>query len=187
MDSGHEFIRLQPTWRARSGQSNFAKIANHLLFLWWKEIELPFRVWRNRCDLLFCTDYTTPLLQAHKSVPVFHDASFWANPAHYGRAWRLIMDTVTLPAARRAPAVITVSNFAKSQIVQHTPIRPERVVPVYNAPKSIVHKQLSDKDIQNLLIRHKLENKRPYGLFVGVLEKRKKLAPACACLCRCPR
>ena len=43
MDSDHDFIHVQPGWRVRTGKSKFSKIANHLLFFWWKEFELPFR------------------------------------------------------------------------------------------------------------------------------------------------
>ncbi len=36
------------------GKTKFHKILSHLNFHIWKQIILPYRTWKNGCDILFC-------------------------------------------------------------------------------------------------------------------------------------
>ncbi len=166
----YEFILLAPHWHLPPGKSALHKILGHLAFYWWKEIELPWRAWRRRCDVIFCTDYVVPLWAQSATVPVFHDAGFWERPQDYNGLWRKLLDFFALPAARRSAAVITVSQSAKARIAHLTHIPPEKLHVVYEGPKQAA---IAPPD-KTVLEKHKLMQ-RPFMLHVGVMEKRKNL------------
>lgn len=172
----HEFVFLQPKWKTPARKSNITKIINHLMFYWWKEVELPWLAWRNKCDLIFCTDYVVPLIASCPTVPVFYDANFWANSEQYNRWWRKLMDVFAVPAAKKSPFVVTISEFSCQEIAKYTGIVSEKIKTIPIAPKSVINGNiltLEEADI--ILKRYGVDLKIPFLLHVGVLEKRKNL------------
>jgi glycosyltransferase involved in cell wall biosynthesis len=170
----HKFIFLAPRWKPPAGNTVWHKILGHISLYLWKEVELPWRAWREGCDVVFCTDYIVPLFYAGETIPVFHDAGFWERPQDYNRLWRLLLDVLALPAARRSAATITVSQFSKQRLASLTGISRDRLRVVFEAPKSM---SLAPQDLQSsktTLARYDLVDK-PFLLHVGVLEKRKNL------------
>ena len=171
----HTFIFLQPAWQLPKGKTVLHKILGHVAFFWWKEIELPLLAWLNNCDIIFCTDYTVPLFSSAKTIPVFHDANFWANPQQYNRIWRLLITIFAVSAAKKSACVVTVSNFSRKEIVKYTHIPQEKIIPIPNAPKTATHTQLSSEETKHILKKYNLNPNIPIILHVGVLEKRKNL------------
>jgi glycosyltransferase involved in cell wall biosynthesis len=171
----HQFLCLEPAYHQGKSPTLRGKIGEHLSFIWWKQIELPRQARRHRCDLVFCTDYAVPLFPPCQAIPVFFDASFWANPEHYNRLWRALMDLLTLPAARKAPVVVTISQFSAAEIAMHTNIPRPRIVVIPIAPKSSTQIKLDQEQIRDVLRTYGLDTGLPIVLHVGVLEKRKNL------------
>lgn len=170
----HQFLFLAPRWTIPAGKTAWKKILGHLAFYYWKEIELPWRAWRKKCDLVFCTDYVVPLFFPGDTMPVFHDAGFWERPQDYNRYWRSLLDLLALPAARRSEATLTVSEFSKGRLASLTGIPYENIEVVYEAPKSAVRSQQNLCLVKSVLEKHNLID-TPFLLHVGVLEKRKNL------------
>ena len=165
---------MAPRWRLPEGDSAGHKMLGHAAFYWWKEIELPWRLWREKSDVVLCSDYVVPLFSTAHTIPVFHGANFWERPQDYNRLWRMLLDTLGLPAARRAAAVITVSEFSRERLEALTGIPAEKLHVVYEGPKSTVINELSAGECDAILSQYGLER----GLFmlhVGVMEKRKNL------------
>jgi len=172
----HEFVHLQPARYRSLDAGIFRKICGHVSYTWWKQVALPVQAHHFNCDLVFCTDYTVPLFPwGAKVVPVFHDATFWANPTHYNRLWRILLRILTLPAARKAPAVVTVSEFSCAEIARYTSIPSAKIYVVANAPKSLACEKLSSARIHQVLKDHGIDPGTPFALYIGVLEKRKNL------------
>lgn len=172
----HEIIPLRPQRAGAVRRANaLDKVREHITFTWWKQVELPRLAAAKGCDVIFCTDFSAPLFSRAKTVPVFHDGNFWVNPEHYNRWWRLLMNTFAVPAARRSPAVVTVSAFAREEIAAHTGIPLERIVVIPNAAKSSTTAPPSPGETAHILAGYGLDANTPFVLHVGVLEKRKNL------------
>ncbi|MDA0244200.1 MAG: glycosyltransferase family 1 protein [Chloroflexi bacterium] len=172
----HEFVFLEPTYKLRQKPAWIAKAFGHFSYFIWKEVHLPWLAWRAKCDVLFCTDYVAPFWATCPTIVAFFDANFWANPQQYNRLWRRLMDWFAVPAAQRAGAVITISPFAKQEILKYLPI-PESKIHVTNcAPKTAtIQSPLSVSAVQAILEKYNLHPETKFLLHVGVLEKRKNL------------
>jgi glycosyltransferase involved in cell wall biosynthesis len=169
-----EYLFFDSFLPAYSGKNTFLKSCEHALFFFWKQIGLPIRASLKGCKIIFCTDYFVPYFSLGcKTIPVFHDAFFWEFPQHYSKPWLLILQYIGLPAARKAPYVVTVSAYSKLRIAKFTGLEIEKIIPIYLAPKSIpVHQENDSEPINQKWIP--LLSKK-YILHVGTLEKRKNI------------
>lgn len=93
----------------------------------WEQWTLPQAIRRERPDVVFCPAYTAPLFAAAPVVLTIHDVSFFAHPEWFSRreGWRRRL--VTRAAARRASAVVTVSEFSAGEIARHVGLDPDRI------------------------------------------------------------
>jgi glycosyltransferase involved in cell wall biosynthesis len=171
----HVIVPLAPRRPPPVRRDAASKIREHLAFTWWKQVELPRLAQANRCDVIFCTDFTAPLVAKARPVPVFFDGNFWVTPEHYNRWWRLLIDKTAIPAARRAPAVVTISEFSRQEIAHYTHIPLARIAAIPIAPKTATKVALSPADTVRILHGYGLDDGTPFVLHVGVLEKRKNL------------
>lgn len=171
----HDFLFLYPHRKLPTDRSPLHKIWGHIAFYWWKEVQLPWLAWRQHCDLIFCADYVVPYFATCPAVPALLDAGFWRHPEHYNAMWRLLLNLFALPAARKAPVIITISEFAKRELVQYARLPAEKIMPIYLAPKEASTRKLSPAQCDDILARYGLTNKSPFILHVGVMEPRKNL------------
>ena len=93
----------------------------------WEQSRLPAAVMREQVDVLFAPGYTAPLRLAVPIVVAIHDLSFFAHPEWF--SWRegTRRRWLTRGAARRAKAIVTLSEFSAQQIVQHLGVPRDRV------------------------------------------------------------
>lgn len=171
----HEFLFISPIWQLSNKTTTFYKVLRHIGFYWWKEIELPWIAWRKRCQIIFCTDYVVPLVAHCPTIPVFHGANFWEIPQNYNRLWRFLLDIFALPAARKSPAIITVSEYSRQRIAKTTHIPEDKIITVYEAPKQITTVMISTEESKRILDSYDISLDTPYILHVGVRDKRKNL------------
>ena len=85
----------------------------------WEQITLPRALAADRTDVLFAPGYTAPYFAGIPVVVAIHDVSFAAHPEWFSWRQGLRRRTLTRAAARRARAVITISNFSRDEIVRH--------------------------------------------------------------------
>ncbi len=155
-----------------SSRNFFLILLNHLLFQIWKQILLPFYVNRNKCDILFCTDYYVPYFHfGFKSVQVIHDAFFLEYPSHYNKYWMYIYKIFSLAAARKSTYIVTPTEYAKSKINQYTNIPNEKIIVISEGPKFFNTPNIETQESPTI---KKLQGVK-YILHVGVFEKRKNL------------
>lgn len=83
---------------------------------WWEQTALPDAAKRARVDVLLAPAYTAPLRAPCPVVLIVHDVSFYAQPQ--GFRWRegLRRRWLTRASARRAAAVVTVSEFSAREL-----------------------------------------------------------------------
>lgn len=158
-----------------TGKWKAGKLIEHIRFQLWKQIILPVKAWRKKCDILFCNDYFVPYIHlGYKTIPVFHDAFFYEYPEHYNKIWLWLFKKIAVPAARRSPFVVAQSKYSKERVHHFTKIEYDKIIPVYVAPKRLKDISSSDLNFSGEVLQQ-LNNNVPYILHVGTMEKRKNL------------
>lgn len=155
----------------------------------WEQIEAPRLVRRIGTDVWHGPHYTMPLRATTPAVVTVHDMTFFDHPEWHERAKVLYFRQMIRASARRASALVCVS--------EHTATRLREVLdPV--APVTVVHHGVdharfrppaadgagTDRDLA-LLARHGITP--PYVAFVGTLEPRKDVPTLVAAFARIAR
>ncbi|HEV3378705.1 MAG TPA: glycosyltransferase family 1 protein [Thermoleophilaceae bacterium] len=134
----------------------------------WEQLALPLLA--RRADLLYCPANLAPLASRRNAV-VIHDLAALAHPEWYGGtyvAWqRLVLPTV----ARRARLVLTVSRFARDEIVERLGLPNDSVAVVPNGV-SPAFSPAADP----AAAREALGLARPYVLALATRSARKNIA-----------
>ena len=101
------------------GRVRWQALGNGRAGTWWEQTSLARAVRRSGADVFFGVGYSAPLWLRCPSIVVVHDASFFAHPEWFPRrqGWR--RRRITRGAARRAHAVVTVSEFSASEITRY--------------------------------------------------------------------
>ena len=135
---GHEFILYAP--EAPSVPLDAGRFQVRVLpgsrGTWWEQTTLARAAARDRLDVLFAPAYTAPICTRLPTVVVVHDISFVAHPEWFTRRDGLRRRWLTRRAARRARAVITVSEFSRREIVARLAVPENRVHVVSNGVTS---------------------------------------------------
>ena len=115
-----------------------------------------------RFDVLHCTTLRGPYRSRAPVVLTVHDLAVLRHPEAF-RPWHRLTARAALAGARKAAAVVTVSEFTKGEVVELLGVAPERVHVVPNGVEPLFAPAgpAADGD---------------YVLAVGTLEPRKNLA-----------
>lgn len=174
----YNFFYFDTSLPPYTGENKFLKLGEHLRYQIWKQITLPLKARFKNCDIVFCTDNYVPFIKlGFKTVPVFHDAFFFENPEHFNKYWLWLYRKLAVPAARSSPIVITPTLYAKKQIHYHTKIGLDKLIVVYEGPKSLLsyqHEIKNNEPGQKVLPNLNFFNGE-YILHVGVMNKRKNI------------
>jgi glycosyltransferase involved in cell wall biosynthesis len=105
----------------------------------------------------------------------FYDASFRRNPEHYHHLWRKLFNAVAVPAARRAAAIITISQHARRELVRYYGFDAGKIHPITLAAKSAARVEVTSEEVVALRAKWNIPADTYVVLHVGVLERRKNL------------
>ncbi len=120
----------------------------------WEQLQLPRLLRVERPTLLFSPGYTCPLVTDVPTVLVVHDVSFAAHPEWFSWQEGARRRTIGRLAARRAAAVVTVSQFSRGEIEAHWDVAPSRITVIPNG-------------VTRLGVAHPKAHADPTVLFVG--------------------
>lgn len=150
------------------------RVLNQAMYFFWLHCWLPVRLSLGNYDVLFSPEYLTPFWIPTARVVTVHDAAFLKRPQDYNRLWLTMFRRVTLPAIRRADAVIVPSQHAAAEVTEYARIPAERIHVVPQGGPSPEAMRVPEERAQAILERFDV---RPgaYVLHVGVLEHRKNL------------
>jgi glycosyltransferase involved in cell wall biosynthesis len=84
---------------------------------WWEQVSLPAAVSNDHADVFFAPAYTAPLRLQIPTVVAIHDVSFAAHPEWFHRREGLRRRLLTRKSAERARAVLTISQFSRTELV----------------------------------------------------------------------
>lgn len=139
----------------------------------WMQLGLPRSIARLRPDLCHFPNHLAPVLRQLDSpfVVTIHDMAVYRCPRYQPLKTSLIHRALIPAVVRRASLVLTVSESARQDILEHLRLPEERVRVVYEGVHAAFHAAPSYSQVQGL--RGRLGLQAPYILSVGTLEPRK--------------
>jgi glycosyltransferase involved in cell wall biosynthesis len=139
----------------------------------WMQAVLPAHLRRIRPDVAHFTNSTAPLFVPCPMVLTIHDMTLWLLPQHHPARRLITMRPIVPLVARRAAAVITVSESAKADVVNILGLPPERVHVIYEAPAQCFQPMHRGAALDAVSQKYKLP--KQFLLYVGTIEPRKNL------------
>src|SRR6185503_4271470 len=137
-----------------------------------EQLLLPRILKKYNLDLMHFPNFNVPVFYKGKYVVTIHDMVHHKISGHKKSHWLHFQayKYIIQKAAERADKIITVTHFAKTEIVNFLHVRPEKIEVIYEAPSlEPVSPQFVEKT-KKLLLLH-----RPYFLFVGTMERKKNI------------
>jgi glycosyltransferase involved in cell wall biosynthesis len=152
-------------YRVLAPQPGLAHRAGHM----WEQAALP--VLAARAGLLYSPANLAPVLHPRNAV-VIHDAAALRHPEAYSPAYAAYQRRLLPALARRARVLITVSEFARGELVELLGAAPERIAVI---PEGVDERFFAAGWDARLQARYGL-SERAYVLSVGTVSERKNLA-----------
>ena len=131
--------QLSDRFREVEVVSALARLGDNVEQVWWEQVGIVRAGTRERIDLLHSPYWSNPLWAPWPTVVTVHDVIQFVLPEY---AWRKISRVyfgIVSRSARRADAVITVSECSKRDIVTLLGLPPERIHVIGNAVDASLH------------------------------------------------
>ena len=125
--------KLSDRFREVEVVSALARLGENVEQVWWEQVGIVRAGMREHIDLLHCPYWSNPLWAPWPTVVTVHDVIQFVLPEY---AWRKISRVyfgLVSAGARRAQAVITVSECSKQDIMKILGLGPERIHVIGNA------------------------------------------------------
>jgi glycosyltransferase involved in cell wall biosynthesis len=135
----------------------------------WEQVELPAVARQTGASLIFSPANLAPLTWS-RNVLVMHDAAVVREPDAYSLAYRIWHRHIGLNAARRALAVVTVSEFSRRELVSLAGLDPSRVMVI---PAGVSER--FNPAVNHERVTRKLGLATPYVLTIATADRRKNL------------
>lgn len=141
----------------------------------WEQIRLPLELKKRSLDLVHFTVNSAPLSYSGKMVLTIHDLAFFRTrfnvPGLYYGLTRRYRQLVVPRMAKRAQAVIAVSEHTKKELVEKLGLKEEKVRVIHEAADSAFYPVENREYLENFRRRHSLPRK--YVLAFGSGDPRK--------------
>ena len=143
------------------------------LRLLWEQVTLPALARAFKLDLLHSLHYTMPVFSPCPTVVTFHDMTFFLYPQLHTRSKRILFPLYIRLSARRAAALLAVSESTRRDAIRLLNLAPEKITatPLGVPPEFAPLKDPPRADA----VRQKYRLPPKYILSVGLLEPRKNL------------
>jgi len=141
--------------------------------LYWEQLGLPMAAWRLGVDVLFSPHFSLPLFSPAPSVVSIHDLIPLTEPGYAESVGVKAYFSLVSAAARRAKAILTLSQYSKSEIERLLHIQPDRIHVVAPGAEA-AFSSLPDPEARSR-IQRRLHLPEPYLLYVGGAHRRKNI------------
>ena len=170
VDPTNEYLLISPG--PAHSISNIQYPISNRAKLWFEQVSFP-RACRH-LDLAHVPYFASPLFPTTSTVVTVHDLIPLILPTYRGSLLVRLYTRLVAAAARKAEAIITVSQASKRDIVRCLHIPPERVHVTYEAAGEAF--QPVEDEVQLAAIRQKYELSKRYLLYLGGFDQRKNLS-----------
>ena len=155
----------QPDWLRQIASRSVGSLRGQA----WEQLELP-RYTPDGVCLNLCN--TAPLL-GRSTVVAIHDASVFAVPGTYSRAFRLWYRYLHRRLGRRVMRVVTVSEFSRSELGRYVGIAPERIAVIPGGGEHILAQPGDVRVLERLALRGRyllaVSSQSPHKNFGGIV------------------
>ncbi len=142
---------------------------------WWSLVAFPMAVRRARANVAH-NQYTVSPLSGPNAVTTIHDVSFFIGPEWFKPKDRILLRSTIPASAKRAQAIITVSETSKEDILRYVPAAKGKVnVTPLACPDWI---QAVEPQIARAKVKQQLGIDGPYLLTVSTRWPRKNMGLA---------
>jgi glycosyltransferase involved in cell wall biosynthesis len=139
----------------------------------WMQAVLPGTLRRVQPDLCHFTNYLAPVTMRCPYIVTVYDMTIFVTPRMHSFK-KLVLDRTLIPVvARKAGAIITLSESARKDILRYLKVPKEKVRVVMGAASPAFHPITDPAHLDSVRARHGLHD--PYILYVGTIEPRKNL------------
>jgi glycosyltransferase involved in cell wall biosynthesis len=150
-----------------------ARLGENAEKLWWEQVGLVWASMKERVDLLHSPYWANPLASPVPTVVTIHDVIQFVLPQYRWRKMSRMYYWLVSRAARRARAIIAVSECSKKDIVNLLGIPPERIFVIGNAVDESF-RPISDS-WQLAAVRERYGIEPEYMLYFGGFDLRKNV------------
>lgn len=142
--------------------------------LLWEQTVLPFYLCRrDKIDVLFCPNYTTPFIRPKcKTVVSIFDLSFFAMPEIYPRSRRTFTRIIT-HSVKQSDHVLAISECTAKDIREYVGEYRDKMTVTYLGADDRFSEKIPENTIDQVKRKYAIDGR--YVLFVGFLEPRKNL------------
>jgi glycosyltransferase involved in cell wall biosynthesis len=131
--------------------------APHKLF--WDQIAVPYRAWREGADLIFNPKFSVPLISPCPVVMGLHEPAWWAWPEHYEWLDRNYMKLMLPIYIRKSKHLFPISQFVVDESRKYIKVPLDHTTVAYPAPKPNFRPASEQTLLENFRQRYKLPEK----------------------------
>jgi glycosyltransferase involved in cell wall biosynthesis len=168
--NGYNLINVPPTPELEWVIVPNKKPARRLV---WEQARLPRLVRNSGVDLLHSLHYTQPAFLPCRSVVTFHDMTFFIYPHLHTRFKRLFFPIAIRLSARKADALIAVSESTRKDTIRILGVSGHKVFTVPEGVSKEYHPIADRELLADIRLRYNLPQE--FILYVGTVEPRKNL------------
>lgn len=129
---------------------------------------------RRQVDVVHAPDHHVPRFKGIPVLATLMDAIPLSNPKWASSSFRTLKNALWKQTTTWADHVVTISEFSKSEIVQHFDIDKHRISVVPLGVDDRFFSPLTENEMYDVLSKYQLPEN--YFLFIGTLQPRKNLA-----------
>ncbi len=163
---------MREGWRQLASETLYSERLFPVRAVWMQGV-LPGTLRRVQPDICHFTNYLAPIATRCPYIVTVYDMTVFITPRLHSFK-KLVLDRTLIPrVARKAGAIITVSNSARKDILRYLRVPKEKVRVVMGAASPAFHPIIDAAQLEAVRARHGLHD--PYILYVGTIEPRKNL------------
>lgn len=148
----------------------------------WDQWAVPRQAKRDRCDVIFHTKFTIPLVSPCATAMVLHGSERFVFPQFSHRSDMLYFHTIYPLFLRRASAILSVSENARKDVIRYMHLDPGKVHTVHLAPSGYFHPVDDPATLAEVRARYALPER--FILNVGLIYPGKNIPNLLAALKR---
>jgi glycosyltransferase involved in cell wall biosynthesis len=138
----------------------------------WEQLTLPYHIGAIKADVALYPFFIKPVLSKLPSIVIIHDALVKAFPESVEPSRRWYLNTMIGLSIRQAAHIVTVSEYAKTDITKYYHVDSHGISVIPAAPAPHFQLVLSEEERQNILQKYAVPFE-PFFLSVGMFNKYK--------------